>query len=187
MAIPAPLSASGYVCGQIIGDLVHVRLRRRKRHARFQTAERAHPFVHVAVIEQRVLVLANGNKDILDAEIRGFQLEARRHNANHRVAVAVHHDRFPDDVRCGTELALPKACANERDGSTAEAIFFGGKKAPANRIYAEKFEKASGNHAHTHALSLSAAGDAEIVAAISRDRSKSRIAALPIQKIWIGD
>src|SRR5271170_5773687 len=140
----------------MIRDLIHVRLRCGERNARLQAAERAHAFVHVALLEQRILELANGNKDILNAEIRGFELKTRGHHSDYGVAAAIHRDALSNDVRRRAELALPQTRADQRHRRSAQTIIVSGERPSTSRAHTQNLEEVRGNHAHTHAFGFAA-------------------------------
>src|ERR1700689_1645824 len=114
-------------------------------------------------------------------------MKTRGYPADYGVAIAVHGDSFSNDVRCGAELALPQARADQGHGRGTLAIFSCGKQTAASGVNAQRLEEAGGNHSHAHALRFSTSGDAEIVVAIGHERGKTGIAALPILEIRIRD
>jgi len=76
--------------GQIAGDLSHIGLRCCQRHAGLQSPDCIHALVDVAVIEEGIFGLADGNVHILDAgKVEGAEVEAGGQYADDGVSVAV--------------------------------------------------------------------------------------------------
>src|ERR1700730_10691095 len=112
-------------------------------------------------------------------------METRSNHADNRVVISVHGHALANDVWRRAELALPQARANDGNWGGASTIVVGTEETAQGRFHAQNRKKIRGNHAHSQALRLSAAGHTEVVASIRRYGRECGIASLPILEVRI--
>src|SRR6185437_2052036 len=113
-------------------DPLDVSLRLGKAHARPQPRDRTQviaPLRRIGVRNMRRVVLIR-RPDLRSG--REYVVETARHNANHRVAVAVERDLPADHGTISAESPLPKAVAKDRNVRPVVSIVRG-LKIPAHR------------------------------------------------------
>ncbi len=112
-------------------------------------------------------------------------LEAAWQNADDCVGLRVKVDCFADDFLRASEAPLPKAVAQQGNGSSASAILFGKKSAADMRVNAQHRKKTSRDHANIEALGIARAGQGDSATAGRFHGFKGVALVSPIQIVLI--
>src|SRR5438034_6609321 len=133
----APRVGVGIDLFETPADRVHLLLRLPERNPRFESRKDAKRIAR-ALRGARSEVQRRRHLGLRGPERREAKL--RRHNADHRVGLAVQRDRLPGDIRIAAKTPLPHWIAEHEDAVVAGLQVFGLKRASHERFDAKNLE-----------------------------------------------
>ena len=169
---------------EIAGDGVHLGLRLRESHARFQAADCVRADVDGAIAKRDVVPPADGGVDV---PLRSIEREVRGDHPHHGIWRAVEHDHTPQHGGGRPEPALPEPAAEQDGRSSAEPVVGSAEVAADDRRLAERAEEIRGDHGTAEALRLVRAGEVVVLIAVDGHRRERLRHALPVEEIQVAD
>ena len=128
------------------------------------TSQRSHR------INRRGAARWNPNGERGDAELA----KIRRHDANHRVSMAVEKHGSADDIGSAAEYRLPSRVTENHDGMRIRrGVFIDGERAAPRSASAERREEICGGHLAENALGASTQGEIKPDESPGRDMEKT--------------
>ena len=141
--------------------------------------------VHVARQEQLVIVLADGQEDVVEETSNHADADVRRHDADHGVRLAVERDWLADDARVGGEAAAPQALTEQHDLRPAGLVLPRLERPSEQRLHPEDQEVTGRHTSADQTFRLRLPGEREHLQMPGRDPVERPRAGAPIEEVRV--